>query len=1490
MDLNQIHSQDARTTAHQLYEQATNSDVPESIHLERLTSLLKQNPGLLVDTYIDLAMQAASINVGIAVEFSQITTKYPIIETSNVHNWYLIVMGLWGFDVLDIVVDLPQDLIPFSTFKKVISDLVQLISNTIEADGTPVVIVKRAIQSLTFLYPIVFKYASDDEALKWKKEWQDIFNISNRFRNMFSILLQEKLLFTRLCKFFCSEATLFISAIPPKDSTPQNSEIIGINKIMPNHTYLNPSRLTEYGKDGVKRVFDILNVSLQTNLVHEINSLMGFSSTLLLLIESRPALCDWILPKFIEWVTLLDLNNKKHQVDFLFTLKCFNKNLGLMLFQLFRLPRMQCCVKVIEMALKQVKSVEFQSWLSRQERIKQRERHKEAERLNARSAEKLKPESLSLEFKSKDELLSLDSKITKGDNVYQKHKNSETFKSLEKKNINTGSDYLHSTSNNIDDGRFKRKRSFENLSNKSIIANFETPKAADMNDIKPPPFSRSAMPNNYLNKTIDLLLEYNKEQVINLVLNGLASITHQQIQQSKFYPNNFDSILIPELLQLSNKPKTGKSRWSQEEPALVALKNENFILENISGGINAFTENKLDQMTGQSVSYNKDQKEPSKKAADLDFDMDEEYLNMKLEEGANRVQYIVDIAEEMEDIPVAYLNGVNTGIDKKDDSTIKEEKSDLSTRDNIINTGLIQDQVINDQHLDVKSKGDTVSEYVENVNASTDNSSLPQLKSHKISSKFDLWSESISRLLLSGQTLCEQALDKFKYTGGANNLAALLRLHIPNFASQWPLSLQANLEDRREEIITNRERISDWMVLVARVIATSIIPCEGDETQKKIDFIYNEILLSILKAPRQSYELYLMILHELYHQSYIYNRKTSDDDQNVYLMLNNVYSEWSVLITNSIIKTISYSIKTDDNISPLSSQQCEITRKRLLATISDKNLNHSEIEKKLNPVKDPSIRYDSNLESLVNSVPISYESALVNKSLIHYNNDLLVKFVSIKSSNVILGKIKDNLLGRYVLDIPIVNPELIKILHEGLRSCKSDSIFCLSALFDLYKNKPRYEKKVITLLLTSANIPDRTTRVNIIIMVKRMYSKYKNLIDDYIITNFKSLEMPKATSLTKEDVDVNIDQTQKIEHETEDQEEFTMKIEFYIAIMSLNFNLITAYFEKYSQVDSRYQLLMRRAITPLIRQISVGDESEILYIKEYKQLETLVDELLDNCPIGSESLLLRMIILVLEKEKRVNERFVINVNKMIEFINQRGLDGRYLIPILSRMEKKSIVENLCKLVIMLDGSEEMNNLFKIAIRKAISVMEALREKNSKEEIIFEFHYMDPSTCGGLKNFVGSLQTLLSLNIFDPTILGSSLKKIINSERQLPIVLMRSMMLVNKLHPVMKSYLATLLGMLVSNSLPGSKSETEALYTQAIWDNDKIWNGFILCFNLLKPNSYNALDKIPDSKKELIFEKYPEIKIYYERLKNTDVNVSQVSNEMNNQNTEQGISG
>ncbi|OLY85484.1 hypothetical protein AYI68_g325 [Smittium mucronatum] len=1059
--------------AEKLYQEATNSHLPNSNKLEELLELFKRVPILLVDSYFDHAHQATSINIGLVTSVSN-SPRFPTVSRSDDQMCVFIKSSkdksnkwkeLW-FKLLNISKNLHKIVQSLDESETLLLDSLATFLATeivLFADSNPPEISAPSIAEVPGLelVPSNHIYLSKFELEDFSKS---------------SIRLLFKILNISMTLKFEKKLVTYLGLI---------STVLQLIETRPG----------------------IAGIILPDFI--EWTSLLDSSSS-----NSRD-------------LSIYGLNK--------FSSKCINKSLGVSVFYLFRQPRMVQAKGPLEAFLKRIKSKEYEAWQARQERIKEREIQKEKireqellkaeearierervenerlqkeeferkkleeemlqkrleqdriekdrmekdrlekERLEKERLEKERLEKERLErrrierdrldrenfrkdfpsrgFSQNDSSFDFDNQRYNSNNKNNPPNNLESPKDLSKSNVNKFNDSRFSQNKNSNNSNYRSSQNYSpppindyrNQNNrKRMLEDSENLLQSKKPSISATPPDPIPVNDKRLNESIEIVTKFNISQVIDLVLGGLGVLTHQKILSSVSDNSLFDSLAFISDTKSIPKSKSSKSRWSQPEsdntstqqlqniqnypssiPPYQIPYHQSFPIDPqlISPPPNVFPSENPSHVPippNFQSSHTIFGPQTPVPVPDIDAEIDEEDLLKEIEENANRVQFNPKLADEDENLN----SGDDEGSDFENFPSEKVGSSIDNISTNILNSdhpGNLKfgdvDAIIdeNDMKSDVKPNkdGEGTDQLLETSGLEVSAGIFGDVGSYGQSSLAS-WKDAVSRLLSFGEILCEQAVGKFGSSSNIKNLPALLRLHIPDFEYQWPLSpLNKKVSEIRGHV-TDRERVADWMVLVVRTLVSSINTpgYDGEDFYiEKLDFIYNEVIQALIKTPKQSYEMCLLLLHELYHQVYINKVKLSlnsngsgvlnDNSSHKNLTLK-YYSDWSYSICVGILDCVSKIKDADESIVPLTNSQSESFKTEALSIMGFEKIDLSTSANiggnRNNAISVKNTNdFVKSVESLVNAEATSYEVLLASNSLHLISTGFMVRFVSPKN-------------------------------------------------------------------------------------------------------------------------------------------------------------------------------------------------------------------------------------------------------------------------------------------------------------------------------------------------------------------------------------------------------------------------------------------------------------------------------------------------------------
>ncbi|RKP11025.1 Symplekin tight junction protein C terminal-domain-containing protein [Thamnocephalis sphaerospora] len=293
-------------------------------------------------------------------------------------------------------------------------------------------------------------------------------------------------------------------------------------------------------------------------------------------------------------------------------------------------------------------------------------------------------------------------------------------------------------------------------------------------------------------------------------------------------------------------------------------------------------------------------------------------------------------------------------------------------------------------------------------------------------------------------------------------------------------------------------------------------------------------------------------------------------------------------------------------------------------------------------------------------------------------------------------------------------------------------------------------------------------------------------------------------------------------------------IELYFALCSRKHVLLEGLFGVYIDCAASVQRVIRQQLYPLVK--SMGMNSPALL------------QLLRTFPKGGETLALRILIILTDKVPP-SARLVEVVKAMYQ---QRELDARFLIPIVSGLDKDEVMEALPKIINLLNNTEYERKIVREVLSRILvpsttqtapGMLPANQARLGPSELLVTLHLFDESIVSLRKAAEATQICFGEKEIFTAEVLAVVLQQLID-QPTLPTLFMRTVLQSVIIHPSLAGYVTTLLRRLVS---------------KRIWTNATLWQGFIRCCKLIAPRSFDLLLQLPRPQLNDVLSKEPSLK-------------------------------
>ena len=417
---------------------------------------------------------------------------------------------------------------------------------------------------------------------------------------------------------------------------------------------------------------------------------------------------------------------------------------------------------------------------------------------------------------------------------------------------------------------------------------------------------------------------------------------------------------------------------------------------------------------------------------------------------------------------------------------------------------------------------------------------------------------------------------------------------------------------------------------------------------------------------------------------------------------------------------------------------------------------------------------------------------------------------------------RENLLRRLYLESPIITDDAIEVL-KGFVTIIGSAITVVNLMKDLVMRRPTKKLNCLNFLLEFCSHDSADVRQTAIQTVLQLHadSDYKTIIEPYAIMYLKFLLNPgPPTALFTEDRG----RSQAMSVWMED----TVKVCLYLFLSLLPKN--QELFKNLADVYTNSKTMVYAdAGQPVKVQIVILRELDLPISKVPMDSPELMD-LLDDPPVGSETLITRIVHILTDKTLPSAE-LVAKVKKLYE---DRVKDVRFLIPVLNGLSKMEVIQYLPQLI-----------QCQTAVVKEVfmRVLSNNRGPMSPSDLLIALH-----TLGNDPNHTKTVVNVTKIcfaerAIYDKGVLAVVLNKLME-EKDIPILFMRTVIQSLAMYPSMQGFIVNIL---------------QRLITKQVWKQKVVWDGFIKACEKTMPQSYPVMLQLPPQQLEQFLEEAPKLR-------------------------------
>lgn len=383
------------------------------------------------------------------------------------------------------------------------------------------------------------------------------------------------------------------------------------------------------------------------------------------------------------------------------------------------------------------------------------------------------------------------------------------------------------------------------------------------------------------------------------------------------------------------------------------------------------------------------------------------------------------------------------------------------------------------------------------------------------------------------------------------------------------------------------------------------------------------------------------------------------------------------------------------------------------------------------------------------------------------------------------GQHKEALFHKLLLDSPLVTSNALKILEKA---CLDEvyGAFGITTLRELLLTRSRQRAELIDLLF-SLCFHDRVEVKQLCVDTLKELCSLKYMHRDLrlkLIEQLNECVLPKPPP-----------HFVKYRNMTDfDETLYRSGIHLYLAVLPLDTSLLMPLAQVYTKASTLLKKIMLRSIENSIKAIGM-DNKDML-------------QLLEECPVGAESFVARIVHLLTERQTATKE-VVLRIKKLHE---TRKTDVRSLIPILNGLDKEDIVRILPQFVLKSTYQNSVGLVFKrLLTARNVDTGEPTL---SAPDLIYEYHKVQPTTPEEFEVQTANLHELLDSRAMTRETVADGIERLMNLN-PLPALFYCTLVIVYKKYPSLDSFLGNIVQKVIAKDLSSRDEVTRKAFYRAL---------------------------------------------------------------------------
>nr|CAB3266754.1 symplekin [Phallusia mammillata] len=407
---------------------------------------------------------------------------------------------------------------------------------------------------------------------------------------------------------------------------------------------------------------------------------------------------------------------------------------------------------------------------------------------------------------------------------------------------------------------------------------------------------------------------------------------------------------------------------------------------------------------------------------------------------------------------------------------------------------------------------------------------------------------------------------------------------------------------------------------------------------------------------------------------------------------------------------------------------------------------------------------------------------------------------------------REGLFTKLVLQAPLLTENVVRLIKTYCEDERRSHAGLLLVKELIAKRPPRKMQFVRVLLDLGSNRVEKV-RKQAIQITKKLYENrnLQEFIEQHAVTSLSYLTQ-------KEPPENLLPPNSEGQEKAWTEDAMKQSMSLFLALLPQNHSLIHKLADVYVEANADIKRVVLRALEAPVHGMGMASP-ELL-------------RMVEGCPKGAETLVTRMLHILTDREHPSSDL----VYRVRELYQKRVPDVRFLIPVLNGLEKHEVLLALPKLI-------RLNPpVVKGVFNRLLGVQrhhdsEPSVSALSPVELLVALHNIDPSKADVKCVIKATSLCFAEKAVYTSEVLVTVINQLVEQET-MPTLLMRTVIQALITYPRLSGFVMNVL---------------QRLILKRVWEQTKVWEGFVRCCQRMKPQSFQVLLQLPPAQLSNVFE-------------------------------------